>query len=107
MLLRLNVKAMEMSDSRACPVCGSIVPESTGGRPARYCSPTCRRLAAYELRRVQARLVRLENQAEACRRDRSGLADAHFSSPEQRAADIQAELDRNTARLRELIEGRS
>jgi endogenous inhibitor of DNA gyrase (YacG/DUF329 family) len=88
-----------------CPTCGGAVPLATGGpgRPRRFCSVGCRRAGEYSIRRLQARLERLETEAEAARRDRTGFFDTFGASPEQRAADIKAEIDAAEAKLRQLL----
>ena len=93
-----------MADAMTCAICGAgTKPKGKTGRPAAYCSVGCRRVSEYELRRVQARLIRLEDEAEACRRDRTGLTACDGSTPEERAADIVREIERAQIRLRELL----
>ena len=52
-----------MTTEKTCRKCTAALPAAPGpGRPRRYCSSACRRTAAYELRRVQAGLVKVEGQ---------------------------------------------
>ncbi len=60
-------------------------------------------MAEYELRRLQARLIRLEDECESCRRDRSGLKYIDGGTREEHAADIAREIERAKERLRELL----
>jgi hypothetical protein len=60
-------------------------------------------MAEYELRRLQARLTRLEDEAESLRRDRTGLRYLDGGTHEERGADITRERERAEARLRELL----
>jgi predicted nucleic acid-binding Zn ribbon protein len=93
-----------MVDVRTCRICGApIEPRSKTGRPSVYCSVGCRRASEYELRRLQARLIRLEDEAERCRRDRSGLAHMDGGTAAEHSADIEREILRAAQRLRELL----
>jgi hypothetical protein len=94
-----------MADAMTCPICGAgIAPKSKTGRPAIYCSVGCRRASEYELRRLQARLIRLEDEAEACRRDRrTGLTHLNGATQQEHAADVAREIQRAQGRLRELL----
>jgi hypothetical protein len=46
-----------------CAKCGGALEQPATGRPAKFCSTTCRRLSEYEIRRVVRRLEVLENEA--------------------------------------------
>jgi hypothetical protein len=87
-----------------CKKCGTVLTGKAGaGRPAIYCSSGCRRAVELEVRRLQSHLIRLETEAEACRRDRSGLMDVYGASTQERASDIAHEIQRAEARLRALL----
>ena len=90
--------------SRACLKCGCKLQAKGAGRPATYCSVACRRAAEFEIRRVQDRLVRLEDELEQLRRDRSGLPHMIHGTPEERLAGLEAEIERQEARLRALLD---
>ena len=88
-----------------CRICGGLIEGGSKktGRPGAYCSIACRRTSQYELRRIQARLIRLEDEAEACRRNHSGLLYFDGSTNAQHAADITREIEHAKERLRELL----
>ena len=86
----------KISGMRICPACGEIIPESAGpGRPRKYCSAACSRSAELEIRRVNALLEHLENRLSECRASEILTLD----SPEL----LQSEIDRQRARLLELL----
>lgn len=43
-----------------CLTCERAIEFSGKGRPPTYCSKFCRRVAEYEIRRIQRRLIKLE-----------------------------------------------
>jgi hypothetical protein len=50
-----------------CVECGTPLAQQPGpGRPAKYCSPVCRRSAEYSLRRAQSLLKRAEQRLQDC-----------------------------------------
>jgi hypothetical protein len=71
------------------------------GRPARYCSPACRRAAEYELRRVQRHLEMVEREL---RLYRVKSAETWIPPVERRSVPaLEAEAERLECRLRELL----
>lgn len=92
-----------MADN-TCRVCGTITKPKPRGRPQTYCGEACRRIAEFEIRRIQARLARLEDEGERCRRDRMGLTDQFGAQPEEQILDIERETAIANARLRELVD---
>lgn len=88
--------------SETCQVCAVALLQKTRGRPRVFCSVACRRLAAFEITRLQRRIERLELEAERIRRDHSGLS-RFGSTREQTIADIKTEKLLATERLRELL----
>lgn len=53
---------------KCCLYCGGPIPNRRHlGRPKVWCSVRCRRLAEYEVRRLNRRLEHLENEAAAAR----------------------------------------
>lgn len=69
----------------------------------RYCSIPCRRLAEAERRRVARRLEQLENMLVHTRLSGDGIGFGNQTT-EERCAALQVEIERATARLRELFE---
>jgi hypothetical protein len=90
---------------RTCVMCGAVLPRANPvGRPACYCSTTCRRAAEYGLRRVQSHLERVEMQRDSIQRS---LDCGHYY-PSRRAAQrelevLDAAIARYRAELRQLI----
>ena len=91
-------------ETSGCVKCGNALPpENAVGRPQRYCSPACRRLAEYEVSRLQSRLSRLEDVLLREKHDRRGLKDWNGRDHKQRLVDLQADIAAAEARLLELI----
>jgi hypothetical protein len=94
-----------MWDTATCLMCGApLPPAKPTGRPARYCSTTCRRAAEYALRRTNAHLQRAEMQRDSIQRS---LDCGHYY-PSRRAAQreievLDAAIARYRAELRQLI----
>jgi hypothetical protein len=87
---------LEAAFVKKCPICGGKLPESAGpGRPRKFCSPACSRAAELEIRRVNARLERLEDRLSECRASEV----ASFDSPKL----LEAEIARQHAHLLELL----
>lgn len=89
-----------------CAKCGAELPEPAAtGRPRRYCSVTCRRLAELERLRLTRILERLEQQR-VDEEFTSGidLGDWKGRTRAQRLADTRRAIADIEARLRELIE---
>ena len=92
-----------MSDT--CVKCFRPLARGPVGRPAAYCSPGCRRAAEYELRRLQRRLERLEDERERWRRAVAGVG-FFTGSPAYASAmlaRVEAEVAEAEARLRSLL----
>ncbi len=93
-----------------CPKCGKSVVQKPGdGRPEVYCGIPCRRLAEYEIKRVQRAIVNAEDEQKEWRqRADLGMHDDLVGQPglSARKADWYAgEVARLEARLRELVGG--
>ena len=99
---------MKPTDSpRCCAICGANLPERSGaGRPRVYCSPSCRRTAEFEIRRLGLRLEGIDAVLSSIRihqeRAEETLA---FASVAAAVAAYQAEHALLTARLRMLVSG--
>ena len=95
---------MPEKSHQTCRICGvHLPPKKPAGRRRIYCSKVCRRLAEFEVRRLETRIERLETEAENCRRDHSGLLGGFGETVEQRLADIAEETRLAVARLRVLL----
>ena len=93
-----------MNGETNCVKCGAALPPGKAiGRPAKYCSTACRRLAEYETSRLQNRLSRLEDELLREKHNRSGLRDWHGRDVAARMVDLRADIEHTEARLRELI----
>jgi hypothetical protein len=80
-----------------CKVCRREIPKSAHerGRPPIYCGEVCRRAAEMEIRRVNDRLVSLENRLSECRLGPVQTFDSAHA--------LEAEISRQTVRLLELL----
>ncbi len=67
-----------MEKPTGCVVCGKPLLQPATGRPRSYCGQTCRRVAEYELRRVQSLLLAAEK---ASQRARAAHADNTWDKP--------------------------
>ena len=93
-----------MNGETRCVKCGGALPPGKAvGRPPRYCSTACRRLAEYEVSRLQSRLSRLEDELLREKHNRSGLKDFSGRDVAARMVDLRADIEHTEARLRELI----
>ena len=93
-------------ETRVCVKCAAALPPLSGvGRPQQYCSTACRRVGEYEIRRVQRRLIQLEDDLQREGHCRLALRDMLGRDLVQRVADLQADIATNEARLRALIDG--
>lgn len=87
-----------------CPECSGPMPAAKStGRPATYCSPTCRRAAEYAIRRAQVLLTRAQR-AEQDARLRQVTGWGHGSDGKA-AGFWAAEVERLRTALRELLDG--
>jgi hypothetical protein len=91
-----------------CPKCGNELPQREGaGRPARYCSTTCKRAAAYEITRLNRRLQSLEDRASNERLEQfennltksAGWLDMCGGDVAHRIAALESEIGRAEGRL--------
>ena len=88
----------------SCVKCGAALPPGKAvGRPQRYCSTACRRLAEYEVSRLQSRLSRLEDELLREKRNNSELKDFVGRDAAARMLDLRADIAEAEARLLELI----
>ena len=87
-----------------CPECSGPMPATKAtGRPATYCSPTCRRAAEYAIRRAQVLLTRAQR-AEQDARLRVATGWGH--KDDAKVVDFwSGEVDRLRGSLRELLDG--
>jgi hypothetical protein len=86
-----------------CVKCGGPLEQSMTGKPRVYCGPACRQAAAYEIQRLNRRLIRLEERASGLRHSRSSTRDWLCRTPEQALADTEAEIAASEIRLRLLL----
>ena len=94
-----------MKGMTGCVSCGGKLPKQAGsGRPRRYCSEPCRRLAEYEVRRVSRLLGGIEATISAIHIDGQNAGAALMFPEVQAALDAYArEHTRLTERLRMLV----
>ena len=81
-----------------CLKCGKPLESSTGkGRPNTYCSTACRRTAEFEIRRINLRLIKLEEQASNARLGYGMPSEGHIRK-------LKDEIALYEERLRVLLE---
>lgn len=81
-----------------CKKCGAPIAHSeVAGRPKTYCGSACRRAAELEVRRIDARLSRLERELMEIRLTGYFI----LAKPNE----IEAEIERQESRLCELLAG--
>jgi hypothetical protein len=85
----------------SCAVCAAPLDQARTGRPRRYCSPTCRRVAERRILRNQALLLRAEKAAQS-----AGLKAAlgHAVDAPRVVAYWRGEVERLEAELAALLE---
>ena len=89
-----------------CLVCHRPIDRPQTGRPPSYCGESCRRLAEFEIRRVDRRLSKLEDLASDARIQAATAPTESVRDLHARYLDAcSAESDRLLARLRDLFEG--
>lgn len=94
-----------MAEKLACVKCGGPLEKPATGRPPRWCSTACRRLAEYELRRINRRLEKLEGRASRLRHSPDvGAKDWLGRTHAQALAGTQAEIVEAETRLRALLD---
>ena len=76
-----------------CPICRAPIVQPATGRPRRYCSEACRRVAEHERRRLDRRLLALESERDRLLTD-PPLYRAGTVYAEQECADRDATLER-------------
>ncbi len=83
--------------AKTCVKCGAPIedPASTG-RPRIYCTRACQRAAGHEVRRINVLLEKLETQASHARL-------GYGSEPAKRIKNLEGEIARQEARLRDLL----
>ncbi len=94
----------------ACLRCTAALPEGAStGRPARYCSDTCKRLVEYEVRRLDRRIAGYELELREELADRAPAADAWVDTLSrtraQRIGDLRKWIKTDTERLHQLLAG--
>ena len=87
---------------RSCVKCGGLLEAADGpGRPATYCSTTCRRLAEFEIRRIDRRLAAYELERRELKAEGPDPCDDDARQRRLRALRKWAAADER--RLRELV----
>ncbi len=84
-----------------CLKCGGTVSKSKNGRPPVYCGPSCRRSAEFEIRRLDRRIARLEDQLceeRGLRGPFKDVCDLYGRGREARIAYLEGEI--TTAEIR-------
>lgn len=89
---------------KECIKCSKpIEATSKTGRPAVYCSTACRRLAEYEINRINKRLANLEDQLIYEKMGKDNAVNSQGLRRDERIAALTAAIDDNEARLKELL----
>lgn len=82
---------------RTCIMCGfSFIAVHKRGRPQLYCTVECRRLAEYEIGRLNRRLEQLESR-------RAEIAANGHKWEQKLLIPLDAQIEEATARLRDLL----
>ena len=82
-----------------CPSCGNgLPPPATTGRPRTYCGEPCKRMAAYEITRINRRLEKLEDNLSSQR-----VFCEQWGSPKSVITIIENEISLTRNRLLELL----
>lgn len=96
-----------MVEKRACLKCGATLAPAEGpGRPSTYCGEACRRLAEFELRRLDRRLAKYEAELReelADRNEPDAWIDNLGRDRPQRIRDLRKWIKADEARLRQLV----
>ncbi len=92
------------AESQKCAVCSKKFPTSSKGK--KYCSEGCRRIAEFEIRRINRRLERLEDRR--ADEEMDVLAPVHYNdmlgrSPEERLHTIETQIKAEKTRLAALV----
>lgn len=87
--------------SKKCLTCGAAVAARSTGRPLTYCSKGCRRVAEYEIRRVNETISKLEFDARWLRNP----ARLPLQSDAEHLAFLLDEIEAARERLRKLLSG--
>ena len=89
-----------------CPKCGKPVPPAAAlGRPSIYCSQTCRRLAEFEISRLNKRLERLEDQLLQLSMAGAETRDGYGRRKPEQIAILQTAIVEQEHRLQLLLSG--
>ena len=91
------------ADASLCVKCSGPVPQATTGRPRRYCSVACRRAIEFELRRIERRLERLEDEAASLDRDAMSVPKGWGAKYHNKATVARKQIAEMEARLRALL----
>ena len=90
-----------------CAKCGTALAPYVGtGRPSAYCGEVCRRLAEYEIKRIDRRLAQDQLQLReelADRNEPDAWIDNLGRNRRQRIGDLRKWIKADEARLRELV----
>ena len=99
-------ETQEMEKLMKCQTCGTEIEKPATGRPKRYCSTACRRVAEFEIRRLNKRIGRLEERFD----DESEQVDAptpwddvYGRNPAARLAAVEKLIRRAETRLKTLL----
>ena len=90
-----------------CPKCNEPIQRPPGkGRPAIYCSPSCRAAASYEIKRILRRLEAFELRRSALRVEQGLDREIHDylgRTRQEQLVDIEQQIKADEERLRVLL----
>lgn len=96
---------MNDNSHAACRKCRTTIAQNTTGRPALYCSISCRRASEQEIRRIQQRLANLEDQLIDCKLNRSSMMYWDGTSAEERSTLLREVIAEEEAKFKALLGG--
>jgi hypothetical protein len=102
---------VNVQKSPTCPTCRGPLPErepGAPGRPATFCGPWCRRMAALEIARIDRRIGRLESRHRDALIRADGKPDhddvrGWRAAQRREAAILARHIDAESERLRDLL----
>jgi hypothetical protein len=98
-------KASRRKYMKRCVKCNGIIErQSATGRPASYCSTSCRRAAEIEIARITKRIAEYEERLNSAKRCRHNTPDGEGLRPGELIIALTEQISEDEARLKKLFE---